>query len=81
MSEKVPMKGWKTKWGAIILLAGQTVTGAADIAPDPTAAEWIRFAGKILTGIGTGLTAWGIGHKIEKAGEEPVYLKPSVTKE
>lgn len=62
----VPMTGWKTKVGSYALAIGTACLSAADLAPDPTAAEWIRFSGKLLTGLGGALAAFGIGHKIQK---------------
>jgi hypothetical protein len=63
---EAPMTGWKTKVGAYALAIGTACLSASDIAPDPTAAEWIRFAGKLLTGLGGALATFGIGHKIQK---------------
>lgn len=68
-----PMTGWKTKWGTILLIVGGAVMGAAEIAPDANAALWMNFAAKLVTGIGTGLTAWGLGHKLEK--NKPVVIQ------
>lgn len=60
------MSGWKTKYGSIILITGTALLGAADVAPSMQIGEWMSFIGKIATGIGGGLTAYGIGHKLEK---------------
>jgi hypothetical protein len=61
------MKGWKTKTGAALLAIGSVAPGIADACPNPEMATWILFAGKLLQGLGAALTAYGIGHKIEKA--------------
>jgi hypothetical protein len=60
------MTGWKTKVGTITLIAGTALMGAADVAPSMAVADWMTFVGKILTGVGGGLTAFGLGHKLEK---------------
>lgn len=60
------MSGWKTKWGSILLVVGTTIMGASDIAPSLQLGEWMDFIGTIATGAGTSLTAWGLGHKLEK---------------
>lgn len=81
---KIPMKGWKTRYGSILLTAGTVILGASDVVPDPTAKEWIKFAGTVITGVGTAMAAWGIGHKIEKAGDKecldpPIHVDPPLT--
>lgn len=87
---KESMKGWKTKYGSVALIAGQVLMGSADVAPEPSVSVWMSFIGKILTGVGGGMTAWGLGHKLEKnkvtintSNTSPVELipLPKITKE
>lgn len=60
------MSGWKTKTGTVLLATGSILLGSADLVPAPTVMPWLKFIGTVLTGIGGSLTAWGVGHKIEK---------------
>jgi len=52
------MTGWKTKVGALLVSLGEVLVQSV---PEY---EWV---GRIIEGIGGGLIAWGLGHKIEKA--------------
>ena len=58
--------GWKTKYGAVIVAIGMSLLGASEVAPNVDLGIWMKFIGTVLTGLGSGLTAIGIGHKIEK---------------
>ena len=61
------MKGWKTKVGAI----GLVLTGIGTVIGGIDFETFAVDSDKLTTGfgmIGAGLTAFGIGHKIEKAG-------------
>jgi len=61
------MKGWKTKLGAIFVAVGGACLAGAKVIPDPVVAPWLTFVGVVLTTMGGGTAAWGLGHKIEKA--------------
>ena len=58
--------GWKTKYGAIVVALGMSLLGASEVAPNIELGTWMKFIGTVLTGFGSGLTAVGLGHKIEK---------------
>ena len=62
------MSGWKVKTGSIVGATGMALVGVGDVAPTPEMAVWVVFIGKLLAGLGGALAAFGLGHKIEKAG-------------
>jgi len=52
------MKGWKTKTGSVLTMIGTLYKMYYGLIDVPTG----------ITVIGAALTAWGIGHKIDKNG-------------
>jgi hypothetical protein len=79
--EVKPMKGWKTKTGAILLSVGAFLSSTSELIQDPDIFMWMDFAGKTILGLGTSLTAWGLGHKLDKNKKTPLppgtALRPS----
>lgn len=69
------MKGWKVKTGTILISVGVTLSSMSDIIQDFDFFIWLDFYGKIFMGLGTSLTAWGLGHKLEK-NRKPIPLPP-----
>ena len=57
------MSGWKTKLGSLIMAMSQILPGIF-LQHNP---ELHEAATGVLASVGAGLTAWGLGHKIEKS--------------
>lgn len=60
------MSGWKTKVGAILL----GVSGLLKTLADSLGAPELTVYAEIFAAIGGPLTAVGVAHKVEKAGEK-----------
>lgn len=60
----VPIGGWKTKAGAILVGLGTTLKLLGDV----EFGEALELVGTILLGPGVTLLGLGIGHKIAKGG-------------
>lgn len=61
------MSGWKTKAGSMVLALGGFVMAMSKAFPDFD--DLLNSGGQFLVATGTALTAWGLGHKIEKMGK------------
>lgn len=61
------MTGWKTKLGGLALIFSGLALGIVGVT-EGFNMEKIAQGGAL---IGSGLAAWGIGHKIEKASGKP----------
>lgn len=61
------LKGWKTKTGLIIGVLGGALLAGVEVAPSPEIATWLKFLGTIFMNIGSGMTAYGVAHKVEKS--------------
>lgn len=64
------MKGWKTKVGLLLIAVGEATKGlSATMAAPELAPEIYLKIGEVLVYAGGIMTAWGVAHKIQKAGE------------
>lgn len=61
--------GSKTKFGAFLIVAGVAIYQTVDLCPVTAWVPWIKWAGSIVTIVGTYFGIIGIGGKVDKNTE------------